>query len=148
MRGQLCSFPTNKMYQTPVKRTRKQYIENYFLAEILRFFCLYKMLHCTCYDHLEHPASCRLSLDHDENSGNLYENWERRLPISYIYQAQQRQYNGKLIIAITLILTTKTEIADGTFFYILYNYSIQIGAFFANRFDIFAVAEQWIRERL
>ena len=43
------------------------------------------MLQCSCCDHLEHPASCRLSHDHDENSGNLYENREGCFPIWYIY---------------------------------------------------------------
>jgi len=103
-------------YQVMEGSPRNRYKVNYCLAEILRFFWLYKILQCSCCDHLEHPASCRLNLDHDENSGNLYENWERRFPVRNIYQSQQRQYNRKKKVAMALILTAKTAIADSTIF--------------------------------
>ena len=51
---------------------------------------MYKTIQCSHCDRLEHPASCCLSLDHDENSGNLCENLKQRFEIWYIYQAQQR----------------------------------------------------------
>ena len=105
-----------RWYQVMEGSPRNRYKVNYCLAEILRFFWLYKILQCSCCDHLEHPASCRLNLDHDENSGNLYENWERRSPVRNIYQSQQRQYNRKRIVAMALIVTAKTAIADGTIF--------------------------------
>ena len=75
-----------------------------------------QFLQCSCCYHLEHPAPCRLNLDHDENSGNLYEKWERRFPIRNIYQSQQRKYNRKRIDAMAVILTTKTAIDHGTIF--------------------------------
>ena len=111
-----CYLVPGTWYQVMEGSPRNRYNVNYYLAEILRFFWLYKILQCSCCDHLEHPASCRLNLDHDENSGNLYENWERRSPVRNIYQSQQRQYNRKRIVAMALIVTAKTAIADGTIF--------------------------------
>ena len=62
-----------------------------------------------------HGASCRLSLDHDEINKYLYENCIRRFDIGYICEAQYRKYNCIRKVVITLILTTKIEIADSAF---------------------------------
>ena len=111
----------------------------------MRIFCTHKTIRCSSCDQLQHPASCRLSLDHDEINKYLYENCIRRFDIGYICEAQYRKYNCIRKVVITLILTTKIEIANSTLFLNeIYRFTIQNDDAIS-RFDTFTVAVKQLR---
>ena len=77
----LAFYHLKKYYASTINNPRN--LHSCLLIKFIQSFpdIVKHYIKCNRCGWVKHPGSCRLSLDHEENSGNFYENSERRYPL-------------------------------------------------------------------